>query len=189
MALPQRKFSADSVAGSILAAGDSLIGLKGGSNVRFTGAQMSEFVQEEIDLVIETGVWTPTLVFAGMGDAVFTYHAADGTYMLIHDRLFFEARIDFTPTYTTASSSLRMDSLPMPIASESPMMVLWQAGGGANFPNLPAGSTMFSARSSLVTGLINLQALGSGSGGGMTVTEITSGVRRHVQVSGYYVTS
>jgi hypothetical protein len=59
----------------------------------------------------ESGVWTPTFTFATPGDLSVTYTIQDGRYSRIGNLVNFSARVDCTPTFSTASGELRI-SLP-----------------------------------------------------------------------------
>lgn len=95
--------------------------------------------------------WTPTLTFATLGDAVFTYTTRLGKIYRDSTGYRFEARIEFsTNAYTTASGAFAVKGLPALGAGISGVPVVV---GGESLIDLPAGYTQVSSTYSTSTSI------------------------------------
>lgn len=65
----------------------------------------------------ETGSFTPTFTFATVGDLSVSYNQQVGQYWTAGAMVFIKYRIQWTPTFTTASGNAEFGGLPFSVAS------------------------------------------------------------------------
>jgi hypothetical protein len=108
----------------------------------------------------EEGTWTPALTFATPGDLSVTYGTQVGTYTRIGNKVFLNfSVITSSFTYTTASSGLRISSLPFTSKNLSGD----EACGSIAFSGITqVGYTQFTTRLASNTAYMSFLASGSG---------------------------
>ncbi len=67
----------------------------------------------------DEGTWTPTVTYATVGDLSVSYAVQNATYTRVGNLVVIRCRVSFTPTFTTASGSLRIAGLPFAVSSSS----------------------------------------------------------------------
>ena len=127
----------------------------------------------------ETGTWTPVLTFATPGDLSVSYTTQLGYYTRVGSTMTLYCNLVATPTYTTASSTLRVTGVPYTMRSES------NSGGCAildhsNTLTYPSGTfakarplsnnTIFDfVTNGSATNISNIQVAGAPSGSAQTL--------------------
>ena len=152
-----------------------------GSQVRFTYSVAGDASFGWIPFV-------PTLTFATVGDLAVSYATQAGRYWRTGTTIKFVIQLTCTPTYTTASSTLRIGGLPYPC----------KAGVGLSFYPVTVHNSdtawTFGASATQVVGrvipgvsYIQLQGLGSGINSiNIGTTEVLSGSAKNFYISGEY---
>lgn len=127
----------------------------------------------------EEGTFTPTFTFATPGDLSVVYTEQSGVYRRVGNLVTIDARVSFTPTYTTASGNGYFGGLPYPAAygafSNLASRGVFQIGGT---PTWPAGATQILSASVGGQSYIYGQATGSGVNSPLLHTFFTSGAAR-----------
>jgi hypothetical protein len=123
---------------------------------------------------------TPTITFATPGDLSVSYSSRTQVYRTTNGICFFQSRIVFTPTYTTASGNLYL-SLPVaPYASAG--VQYCNAVGGFTYPAGAASLLGYIASQS-----IQIVGVGSGiSGTFISTTQVPTGVAQGIDFWGNY---
>jgi hypothetical protein len=154
------------------------------------GAHISTIAPAFHPLGIYTQRFTPAVDFVTTGDLSVSYTKASGRYTVEGNRVKFVLDITFTPTYTTASSNIKITGLPyssLDVLSGNdfyPAQVLtsstaWTWGG--------AGITQIVGR--ITSGANYIRILGMGSGtlnAFLGVTQFPSGGTYTLNISGEY---
>lgn len=152
-----------------------------GSQVRFTYSVAGDASFGWIPFV-------PTLTFATVGDLAVSYATQAGRYWRTGTTIKFVIQLTCTPTYTTASSTLRIGGLPYPC----------KAGVGLSFYPVTVHNSdtswTFGGSATQVVGrvipgvsYIQLQGLGSGINSiNIGTTEVVSGSAKNFYISGEY---
>jgi hypothetical protein len=152
-----------------------------GSQVRFTYSVAG-------DAVFGWTPFVPTLTFATVGDLTVSYSKQAGRYWRTGTTIKFVIQLTCTPTYTTASSTLRIGGLPYPC----------KAGVGFSFYPVSVHSSdttwTFGDSKTQVAGrvipgaaYVQLQGLASGVNNiNLGTTEVPSGTAKNFWISGEY---
>lgn len=132
----------------------------------------------------KSGTWTPTVTFATPGDLTVAYSLQEGHYWRVGAMCLIAFRLDFTPTFTTASGGLRIEGLPFAILDSRDIGVPLMHG--ANMP-YPAGVSTLMARFRNASSYMTID----GSGSGLATTDLiasdfTSGQAQTAVAGGVY---
>lgn len=85
------------------------LGLEIGVDVMAYNAEIAQMIT---DGGYSTGTWTPTFTFTTPGNLSVVYTVQSGEYAEVGDLWWMRFRIDWTPTYTTASGTAIIDGAP-----------------------------------------------------------------------------
>jgi len=124
----------------------------------------------------EIGTFTPTITFATVGDLSISYSAQDGNYMRIGNLGFIYAKVDFTPTYTTASGAFRLSSLPFTVATRT---VFGQVNHGSGL-TYSASRTWVQCSPISTTTYAQINQLGSTLSSSIQVANMPTGVAQSI---------
>ncbi|WP_261614774.1 DUF2793 domain-containing protein [Microbaculum marinisediminis] len=126
---------------------------------------------------IESGTWTPVVTFDTPGDLSVTYHERSGTYVRAGDTVFLTYTLQFTPTYTTASGSFRIDGLPFTVVADGLGTFQPGSSGGSAIPSFPASTSYVVTIMTAIAQKIALVGIGSGNLGVFSTVQIVSGTK------------
>ncbi len=150
-----------------------VLGAATATSVNFGGTTLSHY---------DEGTFMPTITCGTPGDLAVVYAAQLGSYTRVGRLVFVNVLLAFTPTYTTASGALRIDSLPFTI--------LQDAGGSLNYlagatpPVWPATHTSISVYGNGGTTYCTLATFGSAQNeSDVLITGVTSTTQSNVQFS------
>lgn len=154
------------------------LGVAAATNINFGGTSLGNY---------GVSTFTPTFTTNVVGDLSVSYGTASGFYRRIGRTMTINYSMVFTPTFTTASGTLKLAGLPSAVnatTSVSPLM-------SASIDNLliPGTNTMVYAKGNGGNSFLNVVALGSNSGPqNLTVANsgLTSGVAYTVKIGGFY---
>lgn len=136
-----------------------------------------------------SGTFTPTFTFATPGDLSNAYTTQLGDYYRIGSLVFINLQLNVTPTFTTASGTVRIGGLPF-ITKTSSMTPVLPVQCSAPAIAWPGGRTaVFAFAPSAVT-YLGLAAQGTAIGAlGLQASDFTSGAAtNNIIISGVYVT-
>lgn len=135
----------------------------------------------------EDGTFNPTITFSTPGDLSVVYTTQSAVYRRIGNVLFFSLRVVFTPTYTTASGTLRVSGFPYAANSSRASNgngIIFQ-GAASTVPTFPAGTTylVFATVAGQTYAIISASGSATDSVA-ISTTSISSGVQYDIVTSG-----
>lgn len=125
----------------------------------------------------EEGLFTPTLSFATPGDLSVVYVQQEGYYWRVGPLVYFEALIQATPTFTTATGALLMPGLPFACKASLTITPIFASQLSSAGLTLPGGRT--SVYGYMLAGESQLRAAAQGSAiapAALLAADITSAV-------------
>ena len=133
----------------------------------------------------DEGTFTPTFSCDTVGDLSVAYATQAGNYTRIGNKVYISVGIAFTPTFTTASGSIRI--LGMPFAGSasitSGLMVRYSSAG----ITFDTGYTQLASYSEAATTYLRVSQLGSTQNGlKLQISRMVSGVANQFTLSGFY---
>jgi hypothetical protein len=164
--------------------GDVLI-TAGNLEINGSGAGVSFDSGSNVLDYYETGTFTPTFTCATPGDLSVSYSTQTGNYVRVGDLVYINLRMNFTPTFTTASGALRFAGLPFTIGgsdiSIAPSVL-------SNEFTWPTSKTQIAVALQISTTYALLKGLGSAQNSvNLTMSEIVSGSSTGIGFSGTYI--
>jgi hypothetical protein len=145
------------------------LGAASATSINFGGSTLSTYV---------TNTWTPTIAPLTLGDWSVSYAAQTGVYTQVGNVVTILCKLIFTPTFTTAASTLVLGGLPVTINS------LYAPSGAVGFL---AGFTFPATTASIgVLGIVNTTTANiygqrsTTTGAVFGVTNITTGVQAQI---------
>src|SRR5574341_892290 len=129
--------------------------------------------------------WTPTVSFVTPGDLTVSYAVQVARYKRIGKTVFVEIRLQFTPTYTTASGDFLITGLPY-VAGSGLGISAWglQIHAASTGMTWGASKTMISGRVQAGASNIKLGGMGSGQAfANLTTVEMPTGTVKLLEIS------
>lgn len=136
---------------------------------------------------ITSGAWTPAITFATPGDLSTTYAIQEGYWQKIGAFVYLICRLQFTPTFTTAASYLKVTGMPFPavvsgVGSVRSMDAAW---------TWPAGKTDIGIAIGVGPSLDEVRVSASGSEQSAApyigTANMTSGEQHTLLFNGFYM--
>jgi hypothetical protein len=142
------------------------------------------------------GNCTPTITAGTPGDLSVAYTASNARWYRSGGRVFYDAFIDFTATYSTASGDVLIDTdhrVPITNSVDTAFRYLGHVsivGQGNNAPTWPAGTSQLTPTLVSPSGLAAIRCLGSGLASGvanMAIAAFVSGSRYRIILQTQYM--
>lgn len=134
----------------------------------------------------DEGTFTPTWTYSTPGDISVVYTTQDGQYTRIGNRVYITLKLSCTPTFSTASGTLRIGGLPFTSSAFDNALGAFSHNANLTYP---ASRTMPAASIPTSVSYLNVLCFGNGAGSsGVTTAQTASGSAQIVYVNmTYYV--
>lgn len=147
------------------------------------------FGQSDLNNYTASSTPVPTITFVTPGDLSVAYPSTSFIYRRIGDAIIYRLRVQFTPTYTTASGAIRVGGFPVAanaLSSGAGSFAVFQ--GGSTLPAFPAGTTFLYASLLASQTVAIVTAGGSAAVSSISTTQILSGNTYDLVLAGTYST-
>jgi hypothetical protein len=132
----------------------------------------------------DKGTFTPTWSYSTPGDLSVSYVTQSGIYARLGDTIHVIIKLACTPTYTTASGTLRIGGLPFTSSAFDNTLGMFSHNSSLTYP---ASRTMPLASIPNAVTYINVLCFGTGAGSsGVTTAQTVSGAAQSVYVNIIY---
>lgn len=155
-----------------------ILGAASATSINFGGATLSNYTDS---------TFTPTMTCGSPGDLSVAYANQTGIYVRIGSMVYINVRIQFTPTFVTASGQVQFPGLPF--ACQAGNGIGWS--GSVSFfaggPTWPVGTTSISVGVESGSSFCTLTCLGSAVAGSfLQMSGLATGVQYHLVFSAAY---
>jgi len=155
--------------------------------IQFPATQVTSANANTLD-DYEEGTFTPTVTFSTPGDLSVVYSAQQGQYTKVGNLVTFGIRLVFTPTYSTASGTIRIATLP--VTPSGSAITMRPAVSTWSNVNLGAGYYMIGATiDASITYIALTQSGDAAVVGALGTTEFASGTAYTLIFEGHYYSS
>lgn len=165
--------------GAFCAATTPLGAALGGTGVDNTG--------RTITLTGSSLSFTPTMTAGTPGDLTVVYSTPLGWYVQVGPAVIFYISMTFTPTFTTASGSVFINT-GLPANNSSGASIANVIFSGSPIPTYPTGTTELVANFGLSTTQIAIIGKGTLTSANLAMSNLVSGQPYAIRISGTYMT-
>lgn len=151
-----------------------VLGAATATSINFGGSTLSNYVSN--------GTFNSTITAATVGDLSVVYTNQSSQYTRIGNLVYVRWQCNFTPTFTTASGSLRLSGLPFTVLEDAGGAMMYSSG--ATPMTYPASRPFVVPYAGGGTTYVTLSASGSGQNSAdVSMSNITSGSQLYIEFS------
>lgn len=155
-----------------------VLGVAAATSINFGGSTLSNYVD---------GTFTPTMTCSSPGDLSVAYANQTGVYQRIGNMVFVNVRIQFTPTFTTASGQVQFAGFPIPCQVTNGIGWAGSVGFFSGASSWPVGATSLSVLVESGASFCSLTALGSAVGSSsLQMSGLATGVQYQLVFTAVY---
>lgn len=158
-------------------------------DTRFAQLTFESDLNNPIAQYLSTGRFTPTAVFSANGDNSVVYTNQTGIYQRFGNKIDFWITIEFTPTYTTSTGTLRVMGLPFTttVKDDNNLDYNWPVAAG-NITNVNSPSDVLGVTGHIWGDYISFQhSRDNAALNTVDATEVASGVATIIEAHGSYL--
>ncbi len=154
------------------------LGVATATSISFGGSVLSSYVDS---------TFTPTMTCGSVNDLSVAYANQTGIYQRIGNMVYVNVRIQFTPTFTTASGQVQFAGLPIPCQTGNGVGWSGSVSFFAGSATWPIGTTSISVSVEAGASFCSLTCLGSAVAGSfLQMSGLATGVQYHLVFSAMY---
>lgn len=162
--------------GIVLATSPTLItpilGVAAATSINFGGSALNNYTDS---------TFTPTMTCGSPGDLSVAYANQTGIYTRIGSMVYANIRIQFTPTFTTASGQVQIAGLPFAVQAGNGIGWSGSISFFAGSPTFPVGTTCINVQAESGASFCSLPCFGSAVAGSfLQMSGLVTGVQYHL---------